>query len=48
VAPTTVASWLGHSVATLMRVYAHVIDGMSMVSEIERVQAFRATAKAEA
>jgi integrase len=27
VAPTTVASWLGHSVQTPMRVYVHVIEG---------------------
>jgi integrase len=45
VAPTTVASWLGHSVQTLMRVYAHVIEGLAMTSEIERVQTFRAATK---
>lgn len=27
VAPTQVARWAGHSVAVLLRVYAHCIDG---------------------
>ncbi len=42
VAPTTVASWLGHSVSTLMTTYAHVIGGLAMTSETRRVNAFMA------
>jgi len=39
VPPTQVATWAGHSVAVLLRVYASVIDGQEAVARerIDRV-----------
>lgn len=33
VAPTQVAAWAGHSVAVLLRVYAHAVDGQAEAAQ---------------